>query len=145
HDAGVVHRDFKPVNVLVGTDGRVCVSDFGLARMTSPLPSPERPGGEALLDESIDELRTRVGTLLGSPAFMPPEQLAGEPADARSDLFSFCVSLWSSLYGERPFRGKTVRELRAAIAEARIEPSRDGVAIPRRLREALLRGLKSSP
>jgi serine/threonine protein kinase len=145
HDAGVVHRDFKPANVLVGADGRVCVSDFGLARLTAPLEAQGRIGAEALLDEPVDALRTRAGTLLGSPAFMSPEQLAGDPADARSDIFSFCVSLWSSLYGERPFAGRTVRELRAAIGEARIQPSREGIAIPRRLRDVLLRGFKSSP
>jgi tRNA A-37 threonylcarbamoyl transferase component Bud32 len=145
HDAGVVHRDFKPANVLVGADGRVCVSDFGLARLTAPIEAEGRAGAEALLDEPVDGLRTRAGTLLGSPAFMSPEQLAGEPADARSDIFSFCVSLWSSLYGERPFAGRTVRELRAAIAEGSTQPSREGIAIPRRLRDVLLRGLKSSP
>jgi serine/threonine protein kinase len=145
HDAGVVHRDFKPANVLVGTDGRVCVSDFGLARLTAPIEAEAQRGADELLDEPVDALRTRAGTLLGSPAFMSPEQLAGEPADARSDIFSFCVSLWSSLYGERPFAGRTVRELRAAIDEGRTQPSREGIAIPRRLRDVLLRGLRASP
>jgi hypothetical protein len=75
---------------------------------------------------------------------MAPEQLAGEAADARSDLFSFCVSLWGALYGERPFAGHTVRELRAAIAEDRVRPPPAGAVMPERLRDVVLRGLRAN-
>ena len=102
HRAGLVHRDFKPDNVLVGKDGRVRVSDFGLARATEELDGP--PSVAALdTGRALDSALTRVGTILGTPAYMPPEQRAGKTTDARADQFSFCVTLWEALYGSRPF------------------------------------------
>ncbi len=110
HAAGLVHRDFKPDNVLVATDGRVRVTDFGLAKAQLDLAD------EALVVGDAGEvLHTRTGALLGTPAYMAPEQLAGEAADARSDQFAFGVTLFEALYGERPFAGATVSELSASI------------------------------
>ena len=138
HDAGIVHRDFKPSNALVAADGRICVTDFGLARLSAPsdvpalLPEAHHPLGDAL---------TQSGTVLGSPAFMSPEQLLGQPADARSDIFSFCVALYADLYGERPFAGRTVGELREAIIGAQVRPRPSCDRVPEWLRRVLLRGL----
>ncbi|MBL4683535.1 MAG: serine/threonine protein kinase [Nannocystaceae bacterium] len=140
HARGLVHRDFKPDNVLVGDDGRVQVIDFGLAHFTEHFV-PEH-SEEANAPVSV----TRTGALLGTPAYMPPEQLAGGHIDARSDQFAFCVSLYEALCGERPFRGRTVDELRATAG--RMPPSwvpRDRALrpgrIPGRVRTAVERGL----
>jgi serine/threonine protein kinase len=108
HASGLVHRDFKPDNVLVGSDGRVRVTDFGLARSASaatPLP------------DDVTTPLTVTGALVGTPAYMAPEQLRGEHADARSDLFGFCVSLYEALSGERPFAGSTIAQLTQAIVD----------------------------
>src|ERR1041385_1014931 len=97
HASGIVHRDFKPANVLVGTDGRARVLDFGVAREASELgtsPAPVHEGGPGAL--------TETGTILGTPAYMAPEQRRGERATEASDQFSFCVSLWEGLAGARP-------------------------------------------
>jgi hypothetical protein len=165
HDAGVVHRDFKPSNVLVSAEGtRVFVTDFGLARMTATgveedaacLEQQQQQQQEHRQRErptrhhrphavANDPAVTRTGTQLGSPAYMSPEQLAGGHADVRSDVFSFCVSLWAGLYGARPFSGATVDELRRSIAaRAPDEPAR-GRDVPARIGETLARGLRESP
>jgi tetratricopeptide (TPR) repeat protein/tRNA A-37 threonylcarbamoyl transferase component Bud32 len=102
HAAGLVHRDFKPENVLVGRDGRVRVSDFGLAReLNEPQPAP------VSTPEPTSGVRTATGALVGTPAYMAPEQLAGKPAGAPADQFSFAVSLYEALAGERPFTRNT--------------------------------------
>jgi serine/threonine-protein kinase len=125
HAAGVVHRDFKPGNVLVGRDGRVRVTDFGLARA-------QRGAGAG----TGSMLETQVGAVLGTPAYMSPEQLAGEPTDARSDQFSFCVTLVEALTGSRPFAASSRGELPQAMQRP---PLLAGV--PHSLRPALQRGL----
>jgi hypothetical protein len=141
HEAGLVHRDFKPGNVLVGADGRVCVTDFGLVRLDDA--PAEAPAAPAELDVAATPL-TRTGVVMGSPAYMPPEQVGGRPVDARSDVFSFCVSLWAGLYGQRPFAGETLRELRQAMLSGRVEvpPGRE---VPAWLERLVASGLAADP
>jgi eukaryotic-like serine/threonine-protein kinase len=149
HEAGLVHRDFKPDNVLVARDGRVRVTDFGLARRnatqadTAAERSPEDIGSSE--DPQFALTLTRTGSLLGTPAYMAPEQLRGGVADARSDVFSFCVALYEALYGERPFGGSTILALQSAIEQGAVRPAPMMTRVPTWVRAVLLRGLRASP
>jgi serine/threonine protein kinase len=137
HAAGLVHRDFKPDNVIVGDDGRVRVLDFGLALLGTDAAVVL---DEAVVDLSLDRL-TRTGAMIGTPAYMAPEQLLGEPADARSDQFSFAVTLYEAIFGVRPFVGETLEQLRAAVVKGDIaaaKAGRDAAPVARALRRALL-------
>jgi predicted Ser/Thr protein kinase/tetratricopeptide (TPR) repeat protein len=146
HEAGLVHRDFKPDNVMLGDDGRVRVMDFGLARAESDheaeiQSSIERRTGSRLLVSPL----TQTGTMLGTPAYMSPEQFESKVADGRSDQFSFCVSLYRALYGTQPFAGKTVSELRLAVTQGQVEAAPKGASVPVWLRAVVLRGLSLEP
>ncbi len=123
HAAGIVHRDFKPDNVLRDRRGHIYVMDFGLAfgQIERELGFASTAAHDALdanlraYDSLLDSPMTRTGTLLGTPAYMAPEQFTGTSVSARSDQFAFCVTAWEALVGERPFRGQNLEELRAAI------------------------------
>ncbi len=149
HAAGLVHRDFKPENVLVGRDGRVRVLDFGLARATSEGGDGESAGASGPLPESGADLLatplTRAGTVVGTPAYMAPEQFDGAPADARSDQYSFAVALWEALHGGPPFAGTQIAERLAAQRAGAFEPPPEGSRVPRRLRAVLERALAVDP
>ncbi len=146
HAQGLTHRDFKPDNVMVDGAGQPRVLDFGLARAshrpqidesTESLRTAENP-------VSIDTSMTEAGTLLGTPAYMSPEQYRGEPADHRSDQFAFCVALFEALVGRRPFRGNTVSALAASVTHGRVDlPARPPVS--RGMLQAILRGLRVEP
>jgi eukaryotic-like serine/threonine-protein kinase len=153
HDRGLVHRDFKPENVLLGSDGSVRVSDFGLARSADAAHVfVERDDGGSpagALDETqpgpvLSGVDTELGARVGTPAYMAPEQHRGERADARSDQFSFCVSLYEALYGVSPFSGDTVAARVAAVLEGQLRPAPVS-PVPARVRRALLRGLSVDP
>jgi tRNA A-37 threonylcarbamoyl transferase component Bud32/ABC-type branched-subunit amino acid transport system substrate-binding protein len=144
HAAGLVHCDFKPDNVLVSRDGRARVTDFGLAR-EARLDVPtggDAPSAEAL---ALDATATGAGTLLGTPAYMAPEQLRGAPADARSDLYAFCVALYEGLYGERPFDETSMAALLAAKEQGRVRPAPPAADVPKGLRAAVVVGLRPRP
>jgi len=138
HAAGLVHRDFKPENVLVGDDGRPRVSDFGLARVGSAARS-SRP-----LAASPTGPLTMTGALMGTPAYMAPEQIDGDAVDARCDQFAFCVVAWECLFGERPFAGATLIAVHEAIAKHEVQEPKRG-DVPPRVREVIERGLAMDP
>ncbi|HEX7842576.1 MAG TPA: serine/threonine-protein kinase [Kofleriaceae bacterium] len=137
HSVGLLHRDFKPDNVLVGGDGRVRVTDFGLARsvLAADEVSPAKP-----VITALDVALTATGTVLGTPRYMPPEQLTGPDIDARSDQFSFCVALYEALYGSHPLPGGTsVSMLDHGDGAA---PPPESTRVPAAIGRAVLRGLE---
>ena len=143
HEADLVHRDFKPDNVLVDSLGQAKVVDFGLARegRLSVVTTPERTLEDT---EPGDAELTRTGALVGTPAYMAPEAFRGS-SDARSDQFSFCAALYEALYGVRPFSGRSGLELLDAIESGRIERPLRGRSAPAWLRRIALRGLAADP
>ncbi|OJT26133.1 hypothetical protein BO221_09940 [Archangium sp. Cb G35] len=147
HAVGLVHRDFKPDNVLLGDDGQVRVTDFGLARaVLAPQTPPEPRDGEGPVRETPPRGGdTITGVRLGTPAYMSPEQWRGLRADARSDQFSFCVALYEALFGQRPFAGDSPEERIQALRGGRVTPPPRGARVPGAVREAVLRGLAAEP
>ncbi|MEM7156918.1 MAG: serine/threonine-protein kinase [Myxococcota bacterium] len=151
HTKGLVHRDFKPGNVVVDNDGRVRVLDFGLARRDGADADESVPSvvvrvrSAAQRSVPLDVSLTQTGAILGTPAYMPPEQMAGHDASVLSDQFSFCVSLYEAVYGERPFPGGSIPELMEAMTSDTIKPPPPESLVPRELRRVLLRGLSSEP
>jgi murein DD-endopeptidase MepM/ murein hydrolase activator NlpD len=143
HRAGVVHRDFKPGNAVVGTDGRVRVLDFGLARGSSELRADT---AESTPTAAIRDLaRTLQGSSAGTPAYMSPEQHKGEFLDAASDQYSFCVALFEAVYHKLPFEGRTWVEIgRAKEANALVALPADA-RVPNALHRAIVRGLAVDP
>jgi outer membrane protein assembly factor BamB/predicted Ser/Thr protein kinase len=132
HAVGIVHRDFKPENVLLGADGRVRVLDFGLAR--------------EVVDRDGSAAKTTQGEAhLGTPQYMSPEQFTQARSSALSDQFSFCVSLYEVLYGQRPFAGTNYFELSSTIVQGKVRPVPAGRGAPKWLHRVVLRGLSTAP
>ena len=143
HAARLVHRDFKPENVIVAEDGRVRVVDFGLVRGDGERDDDGEPPGPS---GSLADLRiTQSGALLGTPAYMSPEQHLHRPVDARSDQFSFCVALWEALYGSRPFAGETREALLVNLEAGAVSPTSSTTQVPAQVHAAIRRGLALAP
>ncbi|HWB76730.1 MAG TPA: serine/threonine-protein kinase, partial [Nannocystaceae bacterium] len=149
HAAGVIHRDFKPENVRLTASGRVVVLDYGLARSSrdsetersdprQPTTDGERSG------PAIDPRLTLSGTVMGTPAFMSPEQASGHELDAATDQFSFCASLYLGLYGELPFGPEAGLVARAAW-DGELRTPIGSAKVPGWLRAVLVRGLARDP
>ncbi len=146
HAAGLIHRDFKPANVLVGSDGVVKVLDFGLARaVDSTIPGEVTAPLRMSVTSSLDADLTRTGAVIGTPAYMAPEQHLGEPATEKSDQFSFCISLYEALYAQPPFDSTSLLALTYAVTQGKIREPPAGVTVPTSLHQIVLRGLSVDP
>ncbi|MEM9453089.1 MAG: tetratricopeptide repeat protein [Myxococcota bacterium] len=145
HAVGLVHRDFKPDNVLMGNDGRVLVTDFGLARPAAGKTGAFSSVGEVPSMQVLTASLTQTGALVGTPAYMAPEQLSGSRTGPKTDQFSFCVTLYEGLYGKRPFMGRSFAELASNVSSGAFTPPPRDVSVPRRVRRALFRGLSTDP
>ena len=157
HTAGLIHRDFKPDNVLIAKDGQVRVMDFGLARSvgqtqhedpqaTPPDGSsadpadaryPESPSSSQVLKVQL----TRTGALMGTPRYMSPEQYEMRPTDPRTDQFSFCVALFEALYGFPPFAGDNLTTLGFNVVRGKVQSVPPDTKVPAWVLKVLLRGL----
>ncbi|HET6281238.1 MAG TPA: serine/threonine-protein kinase, partial [Polyangia bacterium] len=201
HEKDLVHRDFKPDNVMVDKEGQVRVMDFGLARqmnekaadapktptptrtitgVSAPVPVEIIPDTLPAENRDVEDLKwtrvvpaagstriqvllddgrpidtmpmvtssafeanlTRTGSMMGTPAYMSPEQFLGKQSDARTDQFSFCVALYEGLYGERPFAGKTLFGLTSNVVQGQVSEPPANSKVPAWIRKILLRGLK---
>jgi tetratricopeptide (TPR) repeat protein len=150
HAAGLVHRDFKPDNVLIGRDGRVVVLDFGLV-VDRRIEAPDAPGfrPEGLSPQPLlaplDTPVTQQGTVLGTPGYMAPEQYRGVDAGPPTDQFGFCATLYHALYGARPFAGNSTPALYFAASEGRVRTPPPEAKVPAWVHAVVLRGLSPRP
>jgi serine/threonine-protein kinase len=142
HEKGIIHRDLKPANIKVRTDGTVKVLDFGLAKAFDPTGSPS---SNPTVSPTISSYATQAGVLLGTAAYMPPEQARGNSVDKRADLWSFGCVLFEMLTGHRPFEGESISDVLARI----IERDPDWKALPSEtpipIRTLLRRCLEKDP
>ncbi len=152
HRVGLVHRDFKPSNVMLGTDGRARVMDFGLARppgasVEDLSADPEATGSSwssvSTSDAAWNRDLTATGMVVGTPTYMAPEQFQSLETDGRADQYAFCVALWQALCGDQPFHGSYVELGRAKVKGPPPWPS--AVTVPPRLSAAIARGLSPEP
>lgn len=155
HAQGLVHRDFKPSNVVVGDEGRPRVMDFGLARavgdaLAEPMPDAlvQVPFGDGFdVSANGGELGatlTADGTVVGTPRYMAPEQHLGDPVDARTDQYGFCVALWEALYRKPAFTARSITELGAEKLRGAPKPPA-GTKVPASVHAIVARGMSRDP
>lgn len=147
HAAGLVHRDFKPGNVIVRADGTVQVLDFGLAARAGDAEE-QRPSEPDRAPPDLDALAatlTTTGAFMGTPAYMAPEQFMMLPTDGRADQFSVCVALYEAIYGHRPFGGRDLAQLMAATMQGLPGLPGEMPGVPLGVRQVIARGLSKSP
>jgi len=137
HERGVIHRDLKPANIKITPEGRLKVLDFGLAEALSN----EAPAGDPASSPTLTMRATMAGVIMGTAAYMAPEQVRGEPVDKRADVWAFGVVLWEMLTGKRLFEGRTISDVLAAVI--RDEP--DLTLVPAKVRPLLNRCLAKDP
>ncbi|MEL6178885.1 MAG: protein kinase [Myxococcota bacterium] len=145
HAQGLVHRDVKPANILIEHDGRVWLTDFGLAcvigRDVALIDGDDCASEHSLTQSAL----TRTGTIVGTPAYMSPEQHLAAETDHRTDQFSLCAALFEALYGVRPFPGTTRRELSLQVCTGSIRTRPTHTDVPKALYRVLARGLSRNP
>jgi len=147
HRAGLVHRDFKPENVLIGTDGRARVTDFGLVGIEDTAVSEDSGEFEInrSLSLSLSSTLTVAGALMGTPRYMSPEQHHRQKADARSDQFGFCAVLYEALYDQTPFAGDSYWGLASNVSAGKIRQPPKDAEVPAWLWEVARRGMSRDP
>jgi eukaryotic-like serine/threonine-protein kinase len=151
HAAGLVHRDFKPDNALVGSDDRVRVVDFGLAWAPETLEAPPADDsdhayrGPFSTRSSSHTSTGAAGSMVGTPRYSPPEQIDGKRVDASADQFAFCASLWEALYEKPPFEGDDVLTLLGNVREGKLTRDPPPAGVPSAVIDALQRGLSAEP
>ncbi len=141
HEAGVIHRDLKPGNVKIRPDGSVKVLDLGLARSLEPSVAAQ----DLSVSPTVTSPATRTGVILGTAAYMSPEQARGKPLDKRADIFSFGCVLYECLTGRQAFRGESVSDTLAAILKSEPDWSTLPSETPSRIRDLLRRCLQKDP
>lgn len=143
HASGLTHRDFKPDNVMVSSEGRVVVLDFGLAKASvADLPKDDPSEDLASVSTGLD--LTRTGALLGTPSYMAPEQFMQAQVDERSDQFSFAIVCYRALFNERPFEGASVTTLGLRVVRGDYKPIPGDTEVPERVQRAIVRALSVS-
>ena len=142
HEQGIVHRDLKPANVKVRDDGMVKVLDFGLAKALDPMSSP---GGDVMNSPTLTARATQLGVILGTAAYMAPEQAKGRTVDRRADIWAFGVVLFEMLAGQRAFKGDDISDVLAAVLRQEIDWTALPAGTPQKIRRVLERCLERDP
>ena len=143
HKHGIIHRDLKPANVKVRGDGTVKVLDFGLAKALGPEPADA--SGDPGLSPTLTAAATQMGVILGTAAYMAPEQAKGKPVDRRADIWAFGAVLYEMLTGRRPFAGEDISDTLAFVLTKDIDWTALPSDTPPSLRRLLKRGLERDP